>query len=546
MSLSAPARPLLAALLLALLPAGASALRVERLAHVSVASGRTGFREVVSGFASVRLARGISTTTAAEQLFAAGYKLDHINNSGGWSRASFSTTKSVGQAISELTSMPFITEAEPDNVYRVSRVPNDQYLPSQYALSQMQAFGAWEYETGSSNLVTVAVIDTGVDGAHPDLAVKFSSSTSQFCDPGSNKLSSSDNSACAPETPTAACYHGTMVAGIAAADTNNGVGISGMSWGAKLVSMRVFRTSDCTADCGDAASGSCGTDDWAMADALTFLASKNNTPGYGKIVANISLGCPVGGAFYECGTCSDVMQYAVNISTSSGMLIFAAAGNSGSSLMDNPADCQGIIAVGATDEQDNLAYFSNTDLEMSTKGLTAPGVNIYSTTLNDGYTVGSGTSFSSPMAAGLAALLWSAKPSDSPSQIFDLMKNSADDLGAPGPDYAFGWGRINALKAMRLAETGSLSFTGAFKAVAYPDPFRPKIQRLVSFTVPGQLLGPDPEVRIYTVEGELVKKFYGLAWDGRNSAGSPVASGVYLFRLKTDKGSSVGKLALIR
>lgn len=150
------------------------------------------------------------------------------------------------------------------------------------------------------------------------------------------------------------------------------------------------------------------------------------------------------------------------------------------------------------------------------------------------------------MTAGLAALVWSAKPTLSAAGVFDIMKNSADDLGAPGPDRDFGWGRINANKALRLAVTGTARFTGASKAAAYPNPFHPKTQRLLTFTVPAELLGPGVEVKIYTSEGELVKKLDGLAWDGRNAGGAAVASGVYLFRVKTDKDSAVGRFALIR
>ena len=150
------------------------------------------------------------------------------------------------------------------------------------------------------------------------------------------------------------------------------------------------------------------------------------------------------------------------------------------------------------------------------------------------------------MAAGLAALVWSAKPTFSAMDVFNAIAHSADDLGAPGPDRDFGWGRINALKALRLVVTGTANFAGTAKALAYPNPFRPNSQRLVTFTVPAQLASSGVEVKIYTSEGELVKKLDGLSWDGRNSAGAAVASGVYLFRLKTDKDSAVGKFALIR
>ena len=137
--------------------------------------------------------------------------------------------------------------------------------------------------------VGVAVIDSGIEGTHPEFAGKFSDSVSQFCDPGGNKDIGTDNSSCVAQAPTQACFHGTAVAGVAAAGGDNAIGVAGLSWGAKLVSMKVFRDADCPDDCGSTA---CGTDDWAMADALSFLAAKHNNASYGKIVANLSVGCP--------------------------------------------------------------------------------------------------------------------------------------------------------------------------------------------------------------------------------------------------------------
>jgi len=138
------------------------------------------------------------------------------------------------------------------------------------------------------------------------------------------------------------------------------------------------------------------------------------------------------------------------------------------------------------------------------------------------------------------------KPEKTASDIWGYIKKSADDLGPAGPDSGFGWGRINAMKALRLAETGSLAFSGSKKAVAYPDPFRPKSQRLAVFSVPAEIEASGAEVRVYTSEGELVRKLDGLAWDGKNAAGAEVASGVYLFKVKTSKGYATGKRNFIQ
>ena len=281
-----------------------------------------------------------------------------------------------------------------------------------------------------------------------------------------------------------------------------------------------------------------------MANAIDDIIPLQNVPSIGKIIVNMSIGCPKSEPL--CGTCSPALQASVDAAIAAGIVIFAAAGNGGVSFIDSPANCNGIYAVGATDSQDTLAYFSNTDTLMITKGITAPGVELYTTDINGGYATASGTSFSAPMASGLAALIRSAQPSLSPVQVFDFIQRSADDLGAPGPDRSFGRGRINALKAMQLVFGDTARFRGANKAIAYPNPFRPKTDRLVSLTVPSDILAGNMEVKVYTSEGEQVRKLDGLFWDGKNETGAAVASGIYIFRVKTDKDSAVGKLALIR
>ena len=530
-----PAKIVLTALLCLLPASSVFALKVERLARFSPASGKTAYEEVAAGSAIVRFKAGVSSSTAASLLGASGFKLLGTFERFNWSVAGLPDGMSVALGLSLLKNLPQVEWAEPNAVYRAKKVPNDTYVGRQYALAQVEAFGAWEFETGFSSRTTVAFIDTGIDGTHPELTGKLLGANRAF-DPTSGVPS-------ANQPPTAACNHATRAAGVAAAASDNSLGVAGMSWGAKLLSLKVFADSDCNSDCSDKTGpGSCTTSEISIAAAINDVISLHNSGTAGKVVINMSLGSSPA----TPGSCSVPLQTAVTSAVNSGLLLFAAAGNDGIGFIDSPANCTGVYAVGATDSQDKLAAFSNSDTLMITKGLTAPGVDIFTTDLNAGYASASGTSFSSPMTAGLAALIWSAKPSFTAAKVFDTMKNSADDLGAPGPDRDFGWGRINALKALRLAETGTLQFAGTNKAVAYPNPFRPKSQRLVTFTVPADLTGSGVEVKIYTSEGELVKKLDGLGWDGRNAAGSAVASGVYLFRVKTDRASALGKFALIR
>ncbi len=525
-----PARLLPLAFCLALAAGPAFALKVERLARFSAASGKSSYLEVAAGSALLKFKAGVSSSTAFGSLEASGFKLRQNFERFGWASVSFPNAMSVQSALNLLSALPYVEWAEPNRIFKPKLVPSDPFVGSQYALGLIQAFGAWQYEVGNSSRVTVAVVDTGIQGTHPDLQSKFIGTSRHF----TPELSpvASDNQ---PSTP--ACNHATRVAGVAAAVSDNSAGVAGMSWGGRLLSLKVFDDADCYDDCSDEG-GTCGTTEEAIAAAIDDVVPKHNTATYGKIILNMSLG--------SVSSCSTALQNAVNAAVSAGLLLFSASGNEGYGYMDSPANCTGVYAVGATDSADAIALFSNSDPDMRNKGLTAPGVGVYTTDIGNGYASATGTSFSSPMTAGLAALVWSAKPALTNTQVFDVLKNSADDLGPAGPDADYGYGRINAMKALRLAVTGTEQFPGTRKAVAYPNPFRPKTDRRVTFTVPEQVGASGLEIKVYTSDGELVKKLDSPSWDGRNEAGVLVASGVYLFRVKTDKDSAVGRFALLK
>lgn len=525
-----PAALLLAGILCLLQSAAVFALKTERLARYTAASGQTSWQEVASGSAIVKFKTGVSTAAAAAALQAAGFGIFNTFERFGFSVVRLPEGMAVSSGLSLLKSMPQVESADPNAAYRVQRAPNDIYASRQYALAKVQAFGAWEYETGSSSRVTVAVMDTGIDGTHPELSAKLTGVSRRF-DPTSGTEFPNN-------PPTPACNHATRVAGVAAASSDNSSGVAGMSWGARLLSLKVFDDGDCTADCADEGANYCTTGDSAIIAAINYLVTKHNTAEYGKIIVNMSLG--------ETGSCLAPMQTAVNNAVGAGLLFVAAAGNGGLGAVDRPANCTGVIAVGATDMQDKLAFFSNTGAYMTTKGVTAPGVDLYTTDSDGAYASATGTSFSSPLTAGLAALLWSARPEKTANDIWGYIANSADDLGSAGLDTDFGWGRVNAHKALCSAVPCRSYAAGEKKASAYPNPFRPKTHNLLAFkTAPGFDAG-GIEIKIYTSEGEQVRKLDGLTWDGKNQAGAPAASGVYIFRVKTDTDSAVGKFALIR
>jgi len=500
------------------------AVKIEKLSFTTPL-GLAKSKEVVSGQAFVKFSNKVSSQTNTQLLKGVGAEKVKDMNFMGWTLVKIPKGMKVGAGIKVLKKIKGAQFVEPNNVYRISRTPNDAYLAVQYALDQINAYGAWEYETGFSSRVTVAVMDTGIDGTNTELSGKLVG-TSKFFDP--NDLDDNyDTGVNDNEPPTPICNHGTMVAGVAAASTNNSSGIAGISWGAKLLSLKVFDAASCT------------TDDGAIASAINYATSVHNSTTTGRIVLNMSFGGE--------SVCANILQDAIDEADTAGVVMVAAAGNDPLENVNSPANCTHVIPVGAIDSSNKLASFSTTGSEMANRGLVAPGVSIYTTNLSNGFTYARGTSFAAPIVSGLAALIISANPTLLPFKVGDLMRNSADDLGAPGPDNSYGWGRINAFKALRLSVNGSLAdFEGEKKGIAYPNPFYLSRDKRILFAFPSTVSSEGLEIKIYNMEGELIRKIESLSWDGKNHAGNAVASGVYIFRIKTDEKTFQGKFAVIR
>jgi thermitase len=302
-----------------------------------------------------------------------------------------------GQAEVEFAELDFV--AAPDGI-----TPNDPSYTSEWHLTKIAGPTAWSSTTGSSN-VTIAILDTGCDPTHPDLASKYV--------PGWNTY---DNN-----SDTHDVYgHGTAVAGTAAAASNNGTGVASVAWGCEIMPMRI-------SDTNGYGYGS------TISKALTWAAD------HGARVANIS---------YRMDFSSSVTTAAQYFMSKGGVVTMSAGNESTvSTAVDNPY----ILVVSASDSSDNLASWSNTGTNLD---LAAPGVNIYTTMNGGGYGGWSGTSFSAPIVAGVAGLVLSANSALSAQQVQDILKQSADDLGTSGWDSKYGWGRVNAARAVSLA-TGS-------------------------------------------------------------------------------------------
>jgi type VII secretion-associated serine protease mycosin len=342
-----------------------------------------------------------------------GYKLVRRLAGGGdalVTAAFLNSSPAVQAAVRRLEEAPGVVDARPVHIFHIFGTPNDTEFPQQWGMAKVKAPAAWDRATGERQAVTVAVIDSGIDLAHPDLQAHLV--------PGVDYISPT-------EKGRDANGHGTHVAGIIGAVANNGQGVAGMNWGAKLMPVRVM-----------SADGS-GTD-VDIAEGIRWAAD------HGAKVLNMSLG----GYQNEDG-----IRAAVEYAQGKGCLVVAAMGNDAIADPAYPAAIPGVLAVGATSQKDERASFSNSGSWMS---VSAPGVGIFSTMPTYAtkiphtkpYGPLSGTSMAAPMVAGLASLVWSKHPDWTAQQVRQRLEQTADDLGASGKDDTFGYGRINAERAL--------------------------------------------------------------------------------------------------
>lgn len=561
-------------LLLALLiPASAQAYRIERISGpgTSAIGGKT--IEVAAEETMVKF----STRTASDHaavLARIGASVVQEFPGIGWTHVALASGTPVVSGMNQLRALPEIIQVQPNHVYRPSRVPSDPLVPSQPNLSQINAFGGWEYETGASNAVTIAIVDSGIDGSHTDLNAKIINlgANARSMDCTANPCVADNGHGAG--IPSGNCSHGTQTAGVAAASANNGVGIAGISWGANLVSIKIFscaggtETSSCNGGCAGEFQNSASATDAVIIRAINYVIGMNGVAGVGRIVMNMSFGsagqaCTAGDTSAAVGALQAALQNAAG--TGQGIVMAAATGNtpSGGSVVDQPANCAptvaGLIPVGSVDANNGVSFFSNRGSELACCGVVAPGENIETTQAGGGFTSNSGTSFSAPTVAGLAALILSAKPTATSDEVRSIIRAGADkigisSLGAAGPSLSAqpsgnlsGAGRIDMFRSMRLAVKGTLAdFAGDQKAIAVPNPFRPGTQGSVMITIPTALQSSNATIRIYTVDAKLVRTLTGLSWDGKNESGNPVVSGTYVFEVKTDAGKTTGRLAVIR
>ncbi len=316
--------------------------------------------------------------------------------------------------LARLRADPLVEYAGLNYIAHVAGEPTDPAWWRQWDLRQIGAPAAWDMSTGGD--LIIAVIDTGVDASHPDLA---------------NKLVAGYDFVSGDNTPNDDHGHGTHVAGIIAAAANNGVGIAGVAWTARIMPIKVLDAQG---------NGSY----YQIIQGIRYAAD------HGARVINLSLG----------GSQADPnLRAAIQYARDKGCLVVAATGNQGSSVL-YPAAYPEALAVAATNDRQDTPDYSNYGPEVD---VAAPGgsdtAGIYSLAPGGSYATMYGTSMAAPHVAGLAALIWAAAPTWPAPDVIHLLEETASRVGRTPYDQSgrndqLGYGEVNAAAALRGVGSG--------------------------------------------------------------------------------------------
>jgi len=446
-------------------------------------------------------------------------------------------------------------------------IPNDPYLGTQWYINDggfadIRLPAAWDVERGSSR-VRIVIMDTGVDLGHPDLASKIWTNTGEI--PGNGidddgngfiddvhgwdfgRGDNDPNPEYIPEyVPELGLdvdvgFHGTFCAGIAAAANDNGEGIAGAGWNCQILPLKVAHPDS-------------GITSVAIAGAFAYATDQNAE------VISMSFGGPGDPGVPE------FFQALVDDATGAGSVCVAAAGNDGASTPTYPAACDKVLAVGATDDSNARASFSNFG---SWVDVAAPGSLMWSSIARnyeltdtdqavyivffgwDGtspYMYGDGTSFACPLVAGVCGLVRSRFPALSPAQVAQQLIQTGDVVAYDEPIGP----RVNAYQAVTSAPVAvDMPGAGGRWGLTAITPNPSGALSTIRFALAAE--GP-ARLRLYDAGGRLVRELasgrlpageHVAAWDGRDGAGREAPSGLYFLRLECDGRVARAKLVRI-
>lgn len=334
--------------------------------------------------------------------------------------------------------------------WRVSTFPDDHWFGGisnyQWPLhstgrralleADINAPQAWDITTGGPDLV-VAIVSTGAVFSHPDLTSRIWTNREEI--PGNGV--DDDENGCVDDVhgaefydgeclsdPTDTVGWGTFSAGIVAAETNNRIGMAGVTWGPRVIPMKVLRIQP---------NGSLGG---FLAD---MIAAINYAVANGARIVDLGPRVTDG----VSGEQLALLERTIDDAVSQGVLVVAGTGDLGEDQVALPAGFDNVVAVGATGLRNERAWFSNYDSGID---LTAPGELILSTCGSGQYCIGSGTSLAAAHVDGVAALIWSVNPDLTPAELRAILRESADDLGPDGYDEEYGHGQLDAAAAVEL------------------------------------------------------------------------------------------------
>ncbi len=306
---------------------------------------------------------------------------------------------------------------------------NDPKVSNQYYLDNIYAYDAWDTSKASDSQISIAVIDTGVT-AVDDISEQLVDgiNTAGTCTTSGGNGNDSDDY-------SGTHYHGTAVAGVAAATANNSKLLAGVSYNANIIAINAFCNNGSTCES-------------HLSAALAWLLTDEDENGVADLVETQNLRV-VNMSFGYQSSGSTVCNAYIDALCEQGVLMVAAAGNDSTSATYWPSDYSNCVSVTATDSSN--AFCSSFSNYGSEKDICAPGSAIYSLYYESGMVSSSGTSFSAPIVSAVASLVYAINPSFTSSEVAQILYDTATDLGSSGWDQYYGWGLVNAQAAVEAA-----------------------------------------------------------------------------------------------